>query len=284
VLSLEGCAEADAGEVRRLLALELSERLSDAEQDAAENGLHVRCAGDYAELSRVGEPVQRRLAMTQVPAELRPRLIALAVAELASMPIEAVAPAAAALPEPPGPTLDTPAPPPAPPPSEPRFAVGLGGLGQITPLRSVGGALAFETRLLRHFAWSARAHYARGQRAIDLGTLYMTQLGMRTGPVLRVSYAPITIFAGLGARLSLLRLRGEATDAEIALGKRVQKLVAGPDLHVGVRLVLGQHGFLALELVEFYAMRALRIQTVGGSVRTLRGLYTEATLGGGFAW
>jgi hypothetical protein len=222
--------------------------------------------------------------MTQVPAELRPRLIALAVAELASMPTEAVAPAAAALPEPTAPTLDAATPPPAPPPSEPRFALGLGGLGQITPLRSAGGALAFDARLLRHFAWSARAHYAQGQRAIDLGTLHMTQLGMRTGPELVVGYAPIALFAGLGARVSLLRLRGEASDAETASGRRVRKLVAGPDLHAGVRLVLGQHGFLALELVAFYAMRALRVQTAGGSVRTLRGLYTEATLGGGFAW
>jgi hypothetical protein len=282
-LTLEGCTETDAREVRRLVALELSEGPREVEDGAVDQGFHVRCAGDYAELSRRGEPVQRRLAIAGVPVELRPRLIALAVAELASMPAEPAAPAQ--VPEPPAARIDAPSTTPPPTPTaEPRFYVGAGALGQVTPVRSMGGALSFEARLLRHFAWLTRAHYARGQRSLDLGTLHMTQLGVRTGPELTGNYAPFTLSIGLGARMTLLRLRGESDDAETAVGKRVQRLVAGPDLHVGLLLAMGRHGFLALDFGGYYAMRALRVRTLGGSARTLRGLYAEATLGGGLAW
>jgi hypothetical protein len=283
-LDLDACAAPAPGEVRALLALELRERLLPEGAPMPSDALQVevRCSETEAELLRRDTGLQRTVAVASVPATLRARLLALAIAEL-TRPVPAAA-ATAAVPPP----APTPAPPVPPPPARAarraRYALWAGLEGQATPLLGLGGSLLLRVRVRQWFGWSSALSFGQTRTEIDRGELRVRGTSLRSGPALLLERGRTTLELGAGARGGLMQLGGEPSDAQSTAAADFDAWFVGPALFAGASVELGAHVILALELELAYAAPRIRADVEGGGARTLSAWRSSAVLGVGAAW
>lgn len=282
-LDTSACPGVPESEVRALLTLELHARLlaPSADEPEGTEHVHVRCSGDEAELTRQETGATRALSFSGVALALQARVLALAIAELlrpeekppAAPPVAPPAPSAHA-----EPLASVPA------AAQPRFHLWAGVHGDALPLFALGGALLFRVSIVRLFAWSSSFDFSQVRTPIDRGTLRVQSISLRTGPALSFALTPVTLLVGVGARLSLLRLSGEAADKSQTHATSFDSWLIAPTLFAGAAIALARGAFLALELELGNALRHVRADVEGGGARTLSPWRASAVLGAGFQW
>ncbi len=195
-LELDRCLAVDRRELVRLARIELHAAVVTAAGAPAATVVKVGCAADGAYEVSIpgdagGEGLRRRVAVAGVAEDLRPRVLALAIADFV-----AVRPTARPAP---------PAPPP-PPPSAPPPPVVVARPAPPTP-SSLGAGALFGARLLARneaalFGGGVRAGWRRGPLTAGLDLLFETgRRGIDVGEArLRAVSAAPTIGAALGAR------------------------------------------------------------------------------------
>lgn len=292
VLRMDECATPAPDEVRRLLALELRERLLAQDAPPSDDTLQVsvRCTQDEASIALPGDAEPRRLSLASVPLEHRARLLALSIAERLQRP-------------PPKPAEVAPEPKPAPAAAPlrrdaraearpviasatrlPRFALWAGAEVGATPLWAFGASLQFRARLLRLFGWSSALGFTQGTLAIDRGSLRVQSTALRTGPALLLESARGSLHVGLGARLGFLTLTGLPDDGALTRRAQFRTWYLAPAAFAGGLLRLGKYALLGLELELTHTLRRVRADVEGGGARTLGGLRLAGVLGAGATW
>ncbi len=87
-IAVVGCEDTLAREAQRIAAIELRAALVEQTQDAATTQVEAACTGDTAAIRVVdpttGKSLERSVALSITPPSARPRLLALAIAELVS--------------------------------------------------------------------------------------------------------------------------------------------------------------------------------------------------------
>jgi hypothetical protein len=282
VLDLSACEEAAPNEVRALLELELHERLvKEAEAPPANaQTVQVSCLGGEAQLALRDTQLRRTVALSSVPAALRARLLALAVAELTRPQALPAPPALAA------PTKPRPVPPPAAAPvaEPPAYLLWLGVEVQASPLLGPGAALLLRMRICPWLAWANAVSFAQAYTAIDRGELRVRNFSLRSGPALLLESERVSLQIGIGARAGLMQLQGEPSDLQSTAASSFDAWYVGPALFAEVSWTLGAHVFIALGLEADHGLRRVRANVQGGQGRTLSALRSSATLGAGVAW
>jgi hypothetical protein len=281
-LDMSACPDVSEVELRSLLALELPTRLLAPQQLEPADSEHVqiRCSLSEATLTRAELGKSRTLALSSVPLPLRPRVIALAIAELVRPEpagVSAPAPAAAPVaPVPPAPTASA--------LKSERYHLWAGVQGAALPLFSLGGALALRVSIRPLFAWASALSFGQRRIAIDRGQLRVQDLSLRSGPALSFTRARWTLLLGAAAKLSYVRLTGEAADRSATRARRFDAWLFVPTLFAGAAVALGRGAFAALELEAGHALRRLRADVEGGGARTLSAFRASALLGAGLQW
>jgi hypothetical protein len=228
--------------------------------------VQVRCDETLATL-RARDAV-RTVELASVPEALRPRLLALAIAELRPAP---------------------PAPPATPPriPSahqDPqRYRLWIGAHGQLSSLRAAGAQLQGSAQLHSILAWSSSVTFSQGTLAIDRGDLRVRHVSISSGPALQRELGHITLLARLGLRAGWLGLRGLPSEANVQ-GHRFDTWFVGPSVFGSAAVRVSQHGLVALGLELTNTVRQLHAQVRGGDERVLSTWLGGATLGVGASW
>jgi hypothetical protein len=294
-LDMTACVTPTPEDVRRLLRLELRDRLLalDAAPAPDTQQVEVRCTEHEAHIALAPDAETRRLALGSVPLEHRARLLALSIAELLQRPEargaattgagKAATPAAAR----PAPVRDVPKLMESRAPASellPRYALWVGAEVGVTPLWAFGASLQFRARLLRMFAWTGAYGFTQGKLAIDRGDLEVQSNALRTGPAFLVERARGSFHAGLGARLGFLRLRGKPDDAALTGGTQFRTWYVAPAVFAGGLVRLGRYALLGLELELTHTLRRVRADVEGGGARTLGALRVAGVLGAGATW
>ncbi|MET0287948.1 MAG: hypothetical protein ABW352_25890 [Polyangiales bacterium] len=257
-LDSRACTRVDDAELRRILALERS--LSD---DASALRVELRCDGEHAWLRSEG--TTRELTLASVPEALRPRLLALAIAELRPAP-----PPASVVP-------------PAPAPEPQRHRLWLGAHAQASSLLAAGVQLGSSQRLRPWFAWSSGVAFTQGSLSIERGELRVRHASAHTGPTLQRELGRFTLAVGGGVRAGWLGLRGSSREPGVR-GERFDTWFVGPTVFGSAALRLARHGFVLLALELTHTVRELNAQVRGGTTRTLSPWLGGASLGVGASW
>lgn len=277
---MSACAQVAEDDVRALLALELPTRLLTRAQGEPPGSEQVRvaCAGDEASLRRAQAGTGRTLSLAGVPPGLQARVLALAIAELLRPEQQQVVPAPARTPVPAAPT------PKAAQRERERYRLWAGVYGAALPVLALGAGLILRAELMPLLTWSSALSFAQGRTDIDRGALRVQDIALRTGPSLSLQRGAWNLSLGAAAKLSLLRLSGEAADRSATRARGFQAWLFVPTLFAGAVLALGRGAFVALELEAGHALRRVRADVVGGGARTLSALRASATLGAGLQW
>ena len=280
-LDMSACHDPAPGVVRALVSVELRDRLlpADASPPAGVQVVDVRCTRDEAELGVRGTEERKTVALSSVPAELRARLLALSVAELARPQPRAAVPVAPVAPVEPPRSL----------PAEPRLATPTyllwAGLEvQATPLLGLGGSLLLRAKMHDFWAWSSAVSLAQASSAIDRGELRVLQASLRTGLAFLLESSRASLQVGAGVRGGWLRLSGEPASSELTAAARFSAWYLGPALFAAVTFRVASPVFVALELELTCALREVRANVEGGSARTLSPWRSSGVLGAGVAW
>ncbi len=259
-LDTGACVGVDTEELRRILALE--REVSDAPGALR---VELRCDRDHAWLHALH--TTRELALASVPEALRPRLLALAVAELRPPP-----------PPPP--------PPPRPerkPPAPQRFRLFLAAYGQLSSLAAAGAQLGFSARVTPWIALTSGVAFTQGTLAIDRGDLRVRHASAHLGPSLQRELGLFTLAARLGVRAGWIGLRGLPSEPAVR-GQRFDTWFVGPSLFGSGAVRFAKHGFVLLALELTNTLREIHAQVRGGDERTLSTWLGSASLGVGASW
>jgi hypothetical protein len=274
-LDLQGCAEPAPADVRALATLELRGRLRQGGDADAELHIVVSCTGERAELRAVEPGDVRSVALGSVPVGLRARLLALAIAELASVPggvrttpAEVSAPDQTATPPP---RLYLPSASRPERTTRPRSAAIVAAGASLSVAPVVGGAASVSSlvRVVDRLSFTGALRLGQTRTDIDGGRVRLRSLVLRSGPATTVERARWLGYAGLAARVELLELAGGARAASLFRAARVRTFVIGPALFAGVLLALGGHAVLGLEAELAHLLRAVDVEVRGGQTRTL---------------
>ncbi len=278
---MSACAQVAEEDVRALLALELPTRLLTRAQGEPPRSEQVRvaCAGDEATLRRAQAGSARTLSLSGVPAVLHARVLALAIAELLRPEEKPVVREPLRAPEPP-----SSAPSASALPAREQYRLWAGVHGTALPVLAVGAGLLFRVELAPLFSWSSGLSFAQGRVDVDRGELRVQDVALRTGPVLSFQRGPWNLSLGAAAKLSLLRLSGDAADRSATRALAFQAWLFVPTLFAGVLLGLGRGAFVALDLEAGHALRRVRADVEGGGARSLSAFRAGATLGAGLQW
>jgi hypothetical protein len=291
-LDMTGCTDPAPSEVRGLLAVELHDQLvrEDDFPPPDAQTVEVRCTQAEAELSLRGTPTQRTIALANVPPELRARVLALSIAELARpQPLAAgptPPPPAAAVVEPEVTQPDEPSEPATdtdslrPPPG---YLLWIGAEGQAAPIFSVGGSLLLRVRVRHLLAWSSAISAAQTHVDIDRGKLRVLAVSVRTGLALLLENTRVSFHVGAGVRAGWNRLTGEPYDAEDLSAAHFDAWSVGPAVFAGAHVRVSRPVFLAVEL-ELDHLRELQANVAGGNPRKLSPWRNSVALGAGVAW
>lgn len=288
-LDLTGCAEPAPSDVRALATLELRGRLRSAGDAEAAQHIVVTCMGERAELRAVERGDVRSVELGSVPTGLRARLLALSIAEVASVagatrtgadednalqqavptPLR---PAAAPAYVPPGPVSR----------DRPVAIVSMGARLAALPVVGGGVSLASQVRLSDALSWTGALTLGQTRRDIEGGRVRMRSLVLRSGPALTLERKRWLGYAGVAARVELLELVGEPRDAALFRAARVRTYVMGPALFTGVMWMLGRHVLFGLEAELAHQLRAVELGVRGGQSSTLSPwrLTVDAVVGG----
>lgn len=287
---MSGCADPAPSDVRGLLGVELHEQLvrEDDLPPADAQTVEVHCTLDEAELSLRGTAVQRTVVLASVPPNLRARVLALSIAELARpQPAAAGAPptsAAASTPQEPPSEVQTE--PEVREEDEPRrqvYSLWLGAEGQAAPLFALGGSVLLRVRVRELLAWSNAAGIGQARVDIDGGRLRLLSVSVRTGLALLLEGVGTSFHVGAGIRASWTKLSGEPSDATNLVAAHFDAWSVGPALFAGATARISSALFLAVEL-ELDHLRSLRAGVEGGNARTLSPWRNSVALGAGVAW
>jgi hypothetical protein len=257
-LDTHECSHIDDAELRRILALERALR-----DDPSALQVELRCDHERAWLRAEG--ATRELLLASVPEALRPRLLALAIAELRRAP--------------PAPRQIEPRP--APPPQ--RYRLWVAAHGQASSLLAAGAQLGFAARLRPWFAWASGVAFTQGSLSIERGDLRVRHASVHTGPSLQRELGALTLAAGGGLRAGWLGLRGSSREPGVR-GRGFDTWFAGPTLLGSVSLRFATHGFVLLALELTHTLRALNAEVRGGATRALSPWLGGASLGAGASW
>jgi hypothetical protein len=221
--------------------------------DAASADVMVVDAG--ASAGTPGRGARRHIALGDVPADARPRALALAVAEL----VRAAAGAPPAVPAPDAVAVDRPA---AAGGGRPRATATVDGTLRFYPAHPTtlaGGRLALA---LGGERWQARLDGGAeaGRASVDGGRIVTRAAGVGVAAGPRFRRGAVTLDLGAGGEVAWARIAGEATAGGVAADAR-SALVAS----AGVQL-----------RAEAPAGRALRLQARLQLGETLRGLIGAA--------
>ena len=282
-LEVVGCPAPIEAELRRLIAIEL--RGSGARLRPR---LRIRCAPAGTSVAargpETGAWLERLIAPTPELSASRPRLIALAAAELVSgLRLRSSRPRAV-LPSP-GPPQQVVAP---TPPSSARLRLcGLSRLALLTaPLVArFGGALVLGGDLSRRWGWRVEVEASHGGRALALGSALMTTLSAASAATLRLDWSRLRLSGGAGARLGATRFFGVATAPQEALTNAFWDLWAGPLLLAYAELgPYGGHLLVTFGLEAGYGLREASAEVAGERVLSHGGLWLSFGAGLGWAW
>lgn len=259
-LDARTCTTVDTGELRRILALE--RRLANGP-----GALHVELSCDHDRALLRGAGASRVLELASVPEPLRPRLLALAIAELRTpvAPLASTAPAALA------------------PVRPQRFRLSIAAHGQRSSLFAAGAELGFSARLSAWIAWQSTATFTQGSLAIDHGDLRVRHASLGSGAALQRELGLVTLAAGGGVRAGWLGLRGLPRERGVR-GQRFDTWFVGPSAFGSVALRFLRHGFGLLSLSLTHTVRELRADVSGGRARRLSPWLAGASLGVGASW
>jgi hypothetical protein len=282
-LDMSACERPAPDVVRALVGLELRERLLQAGAALPSDAqvVEIRCSELEAQLWLRGTEARKRVALASVPVELRARLLALSVAELArplALTTPAFPPPLAAAYSPP--TAASPA-----PIAAPRYLLWAGMEAHATPLFALGGALLLRVKLHALVSWSSAGSLTLASIEIDRGELRVLQVSLRSGLALVLFDSSLaSLQLGAGVRGGWLRLRGEPADAERTTAAHFSAFYLGPALFAGAVLHVLAPLFVALELELSHSLREARANVEDGNARTLSPWRSSAVLGAGLAW
>jgi hypothetical protein len=245
-LEIVDCPEGLAVEVRRIVGIEIGDLLAppampSASAPARVDRLTVRCHGtlafiDAAETAR-DDHVDRSLELADFPADAAPRALALAAIE----ELAALSPAVRArlserrlaapppvVPAKPSSDADR-----APPRiADARWRLEVAALRRQFPqssgLVAYGAGLHVERRLSRHALGGLDLDLAGGSRTVSLGDAKALQASAALVAGGRFGGPALSAAVTVGARLGLVRLSGDPSDAATVGAATVTRLWGGP--------------------------------------------------------
>jgi hypothetical protein len=305
------CAGLSPPEVRRIAAIELrSEAVDAAVHNELTTRVELSCEAEVARIQVLdpltGKTLARNIALGNVAATARSRLLALAVAELVSASwIELETnPTPAAVPVAPAVRAEdraaarevvrekvvgsTPAAAPGPPPErQPTWRltgelgfrwlavdtdplVGLGARLVMDPLRTVG----LELDLLGEHSGTSYPLGAVAMDSVSLGAIVR----------LRHDMGRLTLHGGPGARLGFVRVSGAPGSATTAVGNTVDGVWGAPLGAVGLDWASSRHLALELAVEAGYVVLPVRGIVEGGRDVRMDGFFTGTTLGAGWTF
>jgi hypothetical protein len=292
-LEIHDCADVRSAEVERVLALELLADRRDDEPRVAETGprtkASVTCSTSEARLvvhDEVSErTVTRVVLLSTMPAAVRDRLLAIALAELVW----------ASVTEPPSRRATKTEAPPKPAgeraretvraqrstrpyeagavfashgfPSDSGFATFGAGLVLVVPFRE---RLAAGVDLLAEY----------GTRSLPLGEMSGLVVSTRPSVGVLLLHGSVDVLGSVGARLGVVRLSGSATDARTASGATVFGALVAPTAAVDFRFRVHPRIHPTFDLEAGWVVRSV-VGTVGGTAERsgATGAILGATLG-----
>jgi hypothetical protein len=233
-------------------------------------------------------PVERTIDLAATPAVGRARFVALAIAELVSLPpapaLPPPAPPSTPAPPEPSPNPPSPAPPtqaPAPPrvaPTEaPDAAWALEGFAHersalATAFAAWGGGARVRHNLAPHLEWAVDARGDHGALGASLGSVAVTSASLGASFGLRHLVERLTLRGALGLRAGIRALAGKPNDASLARGGSFVAASAGPAIDAGAEIALdasilmGIAGEAGLDLVPARGLvNGLREISIGGA-------------------
>lgn len=283
-LDLRACAAPAESAVRAIAAVELRGRLlpSAVTDERVQSTVRVRCDERTAELQLVETGAHRSVNLASVPETLRARLLALAVAELATdLPAAASAAQTPAAPA----REDTTN---APPASTsfaraPRFTLGLSAGVQLAPLFGALGSLSLLFALRGPLRLYAAFELAQARADVEGGRVRMRTAALRLGPALGLSRPRGGCFIGLGARAARQQFAGESRDERYD-ARSFSALSLGPSVFGGGQVQLAPHIAVLIEAAATHQLRATRLHVGGEKTRSLSAFEAGLRLGVGASW
>ena len=287
-LSIPDCEGAASSEIVKLVSLELAPQVTIALDDAESVQLtaSLRCTDGRAVISvqdaRRTEPLQLVLPLADTRREARPRLLALAIAELiATSRLE------------PGATPPPPPPPPEPPPPEepetPERPLSVGiGAGVVrafepvlwSPSLQLAAAYSFGSLELQAdlaFDWTSGSTL--------LAELGATAISLNLAPGLRVIAGQLAWHVGVGLRTGVAWLTAEPRSGELS-GKTLSGVFLTPLVWTALRLHLTQRVYLRLALELGYITKNVigQEEDEATALFELRGFRAGSWLGAGISF
>jgi len=299
-LRIDACLDARQVEIRRLFALELRLPLVDeaSAEDPSATRASVACVGDDGLEMRVDDPLTgkrlvRTVGLASAPDDARPRLVALALAELiyaawselALTPIpealtsrsddrQAVEAAARVVRE----KLVTP---------EPRADVRLAVLGSLrryrggsTPL--LGGGLRVGAEHGAWLGWNVDVLLERGVGAAPGGTVTCTAFSGSAWLTARYPWSFVDLHGGLGFRGGVGWLSGRPADEAAFEGGSITGGFFGPTGETGVTVRLPARLLLDVRVEGGWVARAVSGTVDGRAVEAIGGAWVAGLLGVGW--
>jgi hypothetical protein len=286
-LEISACEAADGAEIAELIALELASQpgvVIDAAQPPSLQASLV-CSDGHALISvqdvHKPAPLELRLELEDTRSEARPRLLALAVAELiATSRLEHTN-----LPEPqPDAASSASEPSAARPTTELPTAIWL-GVGVLrgyrpavwAPTLALGAAHSFG-----RLALAADLEFDWASQSSTLAQVGARSLGLGLAPQLQLLAGQLEWFVGLGARVAYVWLSADSRSADLT-GATLSGLVITPTMHSALQLRIGERGFVRLGIELGYVVKTLRgLDAERAGLFEARGLRAVGLVGAGF--
>jgi hypothetical protein len=270
-LSIPDCADASGSEIAKLVALELASR-ENLRLQKSENGLQasLRCDGDSAVISVRDplrtEPLVLEMQLAQTRREARPRLLALAIAELIAtsrlehVPVQVTTTATSA---------------------QPLLSVWLaaGVLRAYQPELWVGALAAGAAHSFGVFALGAELGFDATSHATSAVNLSAHALSAALTPSLVLLRDPVEWSVGLGARLGYVWLKGSPRSTDFKSGS-VSGVFVSPLVMTALQSRISKRWAVRLSLELGYVVVPVRgFDTERSSLLELDGLRAAALVG-----
>jgi hypothetical protein len=289
-LDLEDCEDITGSSVRELAALELapSTVLAAESTEPAATRAQMSCQSGVAAIvvEDVGraEPLRLEITLRDLTRSARPRLLALAVAELIAtsrlqrQPPKAREPLVEREPEASAPSSEPPV-----ASASARWGVQLWlGVGaarvarpsMIAPLAALGVIVFWDA-----LALTADLRFERAQLTQSIAELQLDAGSLALTPAWRLHASSADLLIGAGVRAGFASLRGSSRDAML-IGESVAGFWLAPCGQIAVQVRLARSWALRVGVEAAYVTRTLRGFGVNGeSMLELRGLSLAAQLG-----
>lgn len=288
-LVVEDCEDVSGASVRELVVLEVAPRavLSAGSAEAPATRAQLSCRAGVAAITveEIGRATALHLEirLSDLARSARPRVLALAIAELiATSRLQRQQPSAAE-PEPPAssaPSYEPPAISASSYGAQLWLAVGAARVAQPSMLALLGalGANVYYNAL----ALTADLRFEHAERAEDLAQLRLTAGSLALAPAWRLHASSADLLIGAGVRAGIASLGATAT-AQRFEGSTVRGLWLAPCAQLALHVRLARRWALHIGIEAAYLTRTLRgLDQDGAALLELRGLALAAQLGVGW--